>query len=279
MSNVKSADLSETLQRMGGNLSTGLSGASDKIRDWYTNLDPEARGAMLRGLIGAAVGGTLTGGMALATPRDPEERRFKSVVNPALLGAVLGGAGAAGFPVAEKMFGGQIRLSGEHKRPAMTGLTDALLGVPIHNPLLTAGTIGGTAMASRLTLPHFMEARRGLPKPTVNPAEHIKNVLTAAIKNRDIKSVRNIVDPAKALFNQRTGRIVDAWRAGRGIAESAATAPIVKDLGRLNDPSILEAAKIVPKALARRNYRLGAAALIGAPILGYLGDKYVRGDY
>ena len=58
--------------------------ASDKLRGWYEGINPEARGAILRGLAGAAIGGLATGGIAAATPHDPADRQ--AVVSPAQIG-------------------------------------------------------------------------------------------------------------------------------------------------------------------------------------------------
>ena len=109
--------------------------AGQGLKDWYSNLNPDVRSGILRGLAGAAVGGAATGGIAAATPHDPADR--KAVVNPALMGALLGGTGAALAPVGAKLLSGGIHFAGEPKRPAGAKVVEAL-GAPIVNhPLAT----------------------------------------------------------------------------------------------------------------------------------------------
>lgn len=240
MSNLKAAQLHDTLQRMRGDITSGLSGTTDRLKNWYTGLDPVAKGAILRSLAGAAVGGGLTGGLAMMTPRDPEEKRWKSVLSPAMLGAVLGGVGAAGMPVAEQMFGGQLRLSGEKRRPLMTSATDSLLGVPINHPAATAGTVLGGLAYGANTAPAFHSEAGGVSKLL----GHIRH--------------------------GRFGAIRDAYQSGAG--KHIGGLQGVEALTKKFSPEQIA-------SLARRNYHGGAAALIAAPIAGLILDKYIRGDY
>lgn len=240
MSNLKAAQLQDVLHRMGDTATSGLSGTSDRIRDWYANLDPIARSAILRGLAGAAVGGGITGGLAMMTPKDPEEKRWKSVLSPTLLGAVLGGVGAAGLPVAEQMFAGQLGFSGEKRKPFMTSATDSLLGVPIHHPAATAGTVLGGLAYGANTAPSFHEAAGGL---------------------------RNLLGHVR---HGRFGAIGDAYHAGalKHMDDLKEVPSLVNKFG----PNQIA-------SLARKGYHGGTAALIAAPIAGLILDKYIKGDY
>ena len=124
------------------NKQADIAQASDKLRGWYEGMNPDARQAILRGLAGAAVGGLATGGLAAATPHDAADRH--PVVSPALMGALMGGAGASLLPIGAKLLGGGIRFESEPKRPAGAKATEAALSPLISHPL----AIGGTAAAA-----------------------------------------------------------------------------------------------------------------------------------
>ena len=120
------------------NKRAAFSDTSDKLKDWYQGINPDVRGAILRGLAGAVAGGAITGGLAAVTPHDPEDRH--AVVAPALMGALMGGAGASLLPIGTKMMGGGIHVGNEKKRPVGARLAE-LLGAPIINhPFATGGT-------------------------------------------------------------------------------------------------------------------------------------------
>jgi hypothetical protein len=79
-------------------------GIGDSIKGWYDQQNPMARDAVVRGLIGALIGGGAAGGLAAFTPRDPDENKRKAILGPAALGALLGGGAAASLPLAGKLF-------------------------------------------------------------------------------------------------------------------------------------------------------------------------------
>jgi hypothetical protein len=137
MSNEKSAqDIMEALRRVGSTVKDTASDAGDSIKDWYQALNPEARDAVIRGLIGAGTGAALTGGIAAMTPHDRE--RKGGVLSSALTGAVLGGGAAAGLPAGLKMLGGGIKLPGEKGPNPLTRTTEALGQPFVKNPATTA---------------------------------------------------------------------------------------------------------------------------------------------
>lgn len=154
---IKVADLRDTISRLGTSAGDSLNNVGGQMQDWWKNLNPEARSAIVRGLSGAAVGGGLTGTLAALTPSNPEEHKTKNVMRSALIGSLMGGVGAAGFPVAEKMFGGEIKFKGEPGKDVTSKVIDPVLGVPLHHPFATAGTAAGATVFGRHTLPRLRE--------------------------------------------------------------------------------------------------------------------------
>lgn len=145
---------------------------SDQLRGWYQGIDPEVRGAMLRGLAGAAVGAGAAGGLAAATPHDPADRR--SVVSPALLGALLGGGAASLLPVGAKLLSGHIHLAAEPRRPAGAKVTEALLDPLASHPLAIGGALAATYHA-REPLGTLVRGVRA--QPSGNIASRLAGVL------------------------------------------------------------------------------------------------------
>ena len=142
MSNDKSAqDIMEKLRRGGNFIGDKANDIGGSISDWYNDINPEARKALMRGLIGAGVGGALSGGVAAMGPRDRESK--SPVLGPALLGALMGGGAAAGIPAGLKMLSGGIKLPGEKGRPAGAKAVETLAGPAARNPATTIGGIWG----------------------------------------------------------------------------------------------------------------------------------------
>lgn len=154
----KVADLQDMMQRAGSTISSGLHGAGSNLQQWYGNMDPEAKKAILRGLIGAGIGGAATGGMAAATPHDSEEKR--PVMGPALLGALLGGTAAAALPYGAKLIGGSTNLPGlKDRKPAGSKLVDALT-YPASEHLGALGGLGAGYVLGPHNLKNLAAARR-----------------------------------------------------------------------------------------------------------------------
>lgn len=138
----KVADLQDLLQRAGTTAKALPGAVSSGVMNWYNRMDPEARKAIIRGLIGAGVGGAATAGMAAATPKDPEERRH--VIGPALLGMLMGGTAAAGLPYGLKMLAGDAKMPGmSDRKPVISSAVDTVLSPAVHNPFTTAGLGAG----------------------------------------------------------------------------------------------------------------------------------------
>jgi len=180
-------DIQEILRRTGKTIGKGAKNISGTISDWYGDLSPEVRNAVIRGLAGAAIGGGLSGAVAHGMPKDVEDK--SSVLSPALLGALLGGGAAASLPVGAKLLSSNIKFPGEKRRPLGSVLSNALLTPFIQNPATTIGGITGTGILARkgiggagnlpvaeawkatkrFTLPMTMNAREKL----VDLVEHI----------------------------------------------------------------------------------------------------------
>lgn len=104
---IKQADIGQMLD----GLKDQASGAGSQLMKWYGGLNPEVRGAVVRGLAGAAVGGAA--GRFLA----PEDEKGRKGLSPALLGMLLGGGTAAALPLGLKMMGNGIKFKSETDRP------------------------------------------------------------------------------------------------------------------------------------------------------------------
>ena len=220
----KTADLQDVLQRAGSGISSGLGNAGASIKDWYDKIDPEAKKAVLRGLIGAGVGGLATGGMAKMTPHDPEERR--PVMGPALLGALLGGTAAAGLPYGLKLLSGDTGIPGlQDRKPAMSRFTD-LMAYPIaHHPGATIGLGAGLAglYGSTDKVPNIVSARQAMfgkgPVPKFRGAASLKSRLA------------QILDLAKAYGKGSAKSVFDIKHWSKGVPGKGIPA------GRLRPPA------------------------------------------
>jgi len=140
----KVADLQDMIQRAGSTIGSGAHDAGDSIKNWYNSIDPETKKTLLQGLVGAGLGAAATGGMAAATPADPDEKHH--VTGPAALGALLGGVAGAGIPYGAKMLSGAVGLPGLHDRkPAGASALDMVAYPITAHPGLVAGAGIGTA--------------------------------------------------------------------------------------------------------------------------------------
>ena len=167
----KQGDLQQLLNGMGNRMSD----AGQAIQGWYGGLNPDLKSALLRGLVGAGVGAGVTGGIAALTPRDREDRR--SVVGPALLGALLGGGGAAALPYGMRMLSGGIKFAPEPGRSAGAKVVESLLHPVVENPLATAG-LGYGAWTSRTSWSELAKRLRtaSMIHPNASAAARLSHV-------------------------------------------------------------------------------------------------------
>jgi hypothetical protein len=250
---IKQSDLNKLMGNIGGRMSD----AGSSIRNWYEN-NPDARNIALRGLIGAAGGAALSGGIAAMTPRDKEERG--SIMRPALLGALMGGVGGAALPAGLKMLNGGIRFSGESNRPLIPRTLESVAAPIASNILTVGGGLGGLMYGSDAwrTLHHGMKGN----------------------------SVGSIVDRVGNLVMDKAGKNP----ISRGVYGTSTTqAPVAKRFldvigndkywarareSNVNFQHTTNAASRMTKA---RTGRL-AALPIGL-VLGWIADKYAKGKY
>lgn len=185
---------------------------SADITSWYQSLDPTLRDAAVRGLIGSALGAGTLGGVSAATSTG--EHNTKRVVGNALMGALLGGAGAAGVPLGLSMITGKTKLPGEKGKPIVSRGIDLLAQPFTSNPVTTAGLGVGGYMAAT-GYPHIRQAAQEVLGKHPNPkfVDKLRAVLHVARNPSTLESGPEI---ARMLKNEAT------TVAGRGLARTAA---------------------------------------------------------
>ena len=127
---IKQAELTAALNK------PVKSAAGNAIGKWFRDLSPDVKNTLLRGSVGASLGAAATGGVAALTPHDREDRH--AVRNQALLGAILGGTGAAALPLGGRLLGSGIRLQGESHKPIGARAIDTGLGAVARHPFSIA---------------------------------------------------------------------------------------------------------------------------------------------
>lgn len=242
----KQADLNSLLGGMGDRLSD----ASSSLRNMYQHLDPTLKNTLLRSLAGAAVGGTVTGGIAAMTPRDKEDRR--GVVGPAMLGALLGGGTAAALPIGMKMLGSGIRFDSEAHKPIGATITDTALKPVLNHPLGI-----------------------GLPVAAAVTGRNALSKLRYAMTNPLTYDKSKIFDPAGGLVKNVNHSALTRFR-------EALSGPLSKNWW--NVERNLSHAPLTGEALKNgvKSIRGGKGRLLAIPAAlaaGYIGDKYLKGEY
>jgi hypothetical protein len=214
---TKQADMTQILSDL---KAKALRGGAD-ISKWYANLDPTVR----HSLIGAAGGAALAGGIAAATPRDREDKG--GVVGPALLGALLGGAGGGLLSYGANLSSGNPGWwLGPNRRPIGARIFENTVLAPLAwHPLMFAGGIGGAWKA--------------------------RPIISEALKRMEGETFRSGMRVAK-----------DVLRDG--------SRPFWKH------PRVRAAAG---KGMFKGSPRLRLAALPALAGLGYVGDKYLKGEW
>lgn len=117
---IKQADIADTLASVKATATNAAGSAGDGIINWYQSQPQSVRDALRKGLIGAGIGGALTGGSALL---NRGEAGFSSAAMPALLGALFGGTAGAGLSLGKGILSGDVKLPGlesTDKRPLTT---------------------------------------------------------------------------------------------------------------------------------------------------------------
>jgi hypothetical protein len=109
-------------------------------------MSPEARKALLYGLLGSAIAGGGVGMLRHFTPKEKDETTTQHTLKPALLAALAGGAAGAALPYGAKLMATGI----EGSEPSLAGKGLNAITWPVSNfPAATAGAVAG-AMPARL---------------------------------------------------------------------------------------------------------------------------------
>jgi hypothetical protein len=125
------------------------SDGTDRLREFWDKLSPETKSTLVNSLIGGALGGGAMGGMGMLSAPEGQglHRAIGSGVLGAILGALAGGAGTAGYHAAA----GGRRLPGEIHGHHSLGdrLSNALVGTAWSHPALTTGGLAGGYFSGR----------------------------------------------------------------------------------------------------------------------------------
>ena len=275
MKEKSAQDFMESMRRGVSQVPGMASQAGGAIKNWYQNLNPDARNAVMHGLMGAGIGAGVTGGLAALSPHDPEEKR--PVMGPALLGALMGGTAGAGIPYGLKLLSNRAQLPGEQSRPVGASLVDKIMGSLISNPGKTVGTaLGGGALYKTL------RDRSNPLRKTLSDPEYI----SSPVKANWEAAKESIPFPQKPAFG--TAPFTDKLRDN--IKMMASSDPMRREVAR----DILkqrmqfrgqQAAVPIKRMLSTvKNTRpgqgkLGLLALPGGLAAGAILDKYLKGDY
>lgn len=222
-------------------------------------LTPVQRASIRNALIGALVGGAGGGGLAAAAG--------KPVVGPALAGAGLGGLAGGGGTYGLGLLTGQEKLPGETTSPeSLAGRgAEALAGIPLRHPLMTAGGIlggAGTLKTTATTANIERQLRELASKETPGAKEALKTI-------KEIK-----MGPS---MWQRLRR---AWRPlGKGMRQTSAPGRISRLLTAAKPGTrVGQILRKIPKFKGVKG-RAGLALLPVGLGVGWLLDKYLKGEY
>ena len=216
------------------------SDANNTLSSWYNGINPEARQALLRGLIGAGAGAAIGGGMSFRS-RDPDA----TVAAPAVLGALLGGTAAAGLPAGLRMMNGGITFNQKTHKPMVGRLGDSAVGTVVRHPAMTGL---GLWTATR---PRAVEVWGQLyDTMRKQPAEHKTMNATERLK----EALKTMTGRA-----QQSNAFASGTEKARVAIEAAATEGGYRAAGNIH-----------PRRLA-----MLPLALAG----GWMADKYIRGEY
>ena len=125
------------------------SGGMDRLTEYWNMLSPETKQTLINSIIGGTVGAGSMGIMGALSA--PEGHGLSKGVNSAMMGSILGAlTGGAGTAAYNALSSGRV-LPGEvkDKRPFSESASDKVVGSMLHNPLFTAGTVGGGYFAAK----------------------------------------------------------------------------------------------------------------------------------
>lgn len=253
------AALDETAEKIAQQVPRGFENEGRGIVGWWEGLSPETRSVIKNALIGGAAGAGILGGAGYLMGDEGE--KWQQALQKALIGgaggALAGGTGTAAYNL---MTGGR-QLPGEIEGTSsiVPKATDEMASRFLENPLMYAGgALGGAAGgiygtgaadAFNLSAGHL---------PTKGGAVSQVDVVNAI--NARVKELRD----SPNLFNKLQGYMPGAeTQALRRLADAS-------------DTPVARAVKQVPFATK------GRLAAMGIPLgllLGYAGDRVLRGDY
>lgn len=160
-----------------------------RVSDWYSILDPGQK-ALARGLAGATVGGVTSTLLAGRSP-DPEDRRHR--LAPALMGATLGGLGAAALPEGLRLVSNLSGRTPSKLRPSPLAST----GRFVDNNAVTLAAGTGAALASHGAIGALIQ---GMRASTVrNPAKRFVDALAQDRWHNTLGNAANAMKKPKAL--------------------------------------------------------------------------------
>ena len=262
------------------NLGSTISAAPDRLKDFWDGLSDDTKDTIQNALIGSAVGGGL--GLGLA-PSDGDTSPWSAALKGALMGGLAGGAGTMGY----KMLNGSVKLPSEepHRNTSILGalndnLVNGISSMVGGHPLTTAGVIGGGIGASK-ALPRVSN----LAEQAANIAQRVENSTGgngngSAIMQSLEDLLRGRATSGASLDSAITGSaardITNLTTRPVEVVES-----IESVLPRILNPNLarkMRANNYIRELGGMAHNPMWLAALPAGAYLGYLADRYARGD-
>jgi hypothetical protein len=257
----KRADLRDLLGDLGTKLQSGAAGAGDKLDSMMSGMSDNQKQVLRNALIGGSAG--LAGGGILGGD-------LSSALTAGALGATAGGAGTAGY----NMLTGREKLQGEV--PTINSYPEQLVESGMQQALQHPGVAGGLGVGA-------LAAARGYPTSAsyqTAAQDYIKNLAKGDTASQQagadaLEKLRNIQrSPGKM---QQLSSILQS-NLHTSADKSRAMGDILKGKGKSRlSGEVLEqlGTAIKPKGFGRA---VGLPLAAGGGI-GYLIDKYLKGDY
>jgi len=273
-----------------------LSGITGQLSDWWGSLPDEVKANLIRGAAGAG-GGALLGGLAGG--------RSKAGLNPALIGALLGGGAAVAAPYGMRMLSGDIRFGKKPGKGIADRLSDSTIGLIGKHPGALLGT-GAGLYAGRELMPSLRNAERAYKGQKVNISDEelarleelskstrrMKHPFTAAfggVSSQNRKARASLVEALRGLI--RGGSVRDkarnfaagmssagghTWKGLRNLP--SATYRYARG-GTITPPlrELLQSTRNMRGARFMRSPGAAIGTALTAPIIGSLIDRYAFG--